>query len=114
VHLQLNDVWTGEGKAVFFATAFRQTLELIQPPIQWILGPEADHSLASSDKFKNAWSYAYIHHTFLYCDTLLSTEPTLPMAFFQYPLLIHTHTHTYIYTYVSRNILFTKHRKLKT
>jgi hypothetical protein len=46
----------------FFATASSPVLGPTQPPIQWVprinrLGHEDDHSLPSSAKVKNAWSY---------------------------------------------------------
>jgi predicted membrane channel-forming protein YqfA (hemolysin III family) len=61
----LNSQW---GLGIFiFTTTSRTALGPMQPPIQWVpgtlslgvkqLGHEADHSLPSSAKVKNAWSY---------------------------------------------------------
>jgi hypothetical protein len=59
------------GLGIFlFTTASRMALGPTQPPIQWVSGAlslgvkrperEADHSLPSSAKVKNAWSYTSI------------------------------------------------------
>jgi len=79
-------VWfpAGAGIIFLFTTASRLDMGPTQPPIQWVpgikqTGCEADHSLPSSSKIKNVWSYSLnppLHHTPLRRGATLSQVVT--------------------------------------